>query len=117
VRLLLDAAFPEAAEGMSRPAYPVERWRGGDASDRELLEAADTRGFTGVVFVGTQVLARRDVVEAASRLALQLVVTTSEDPHNAQRDLGQHLAALAKESNPKRVAFVSSRGVAWEPLK
>ncbi len=116
MRLLLDAAFPEAAEGIGRPSFPVERWRGGDVSDRELLDAADSAGFTAVAFVGLQVLARTDVVEAARRLAIQLVVTTSDDPQNAERDLGQHLAALARGTDPAAVAYVSSRGVKWQPL-
>jgi hypothetical protein len=113
VRLLLDAAFPTAAEGLSRPGWTVERWSGGEISDIELVETADREGFTGLAFVGPAALARQDVLELAASRHLLLIVTSADDPFKAQRDLLEHLANIVKHPNRGPVVLVSSRGPSW----
>ncbi len=117
MRLLLDAAFPAAAEGLSRPGCSVERWTGGDVADRDLVEAADREGFTALAFVGSHALARQEVLALAAEHGLLVVVTTADDPFNAERDLREHLPSIVRQPSRAAIVQVSSRGADWHPLK
>jgi hypothetical protein len=56
------------------------------------------------------------VMQVAERRGLLVIVTTADDPFNAQRDLAEHLPSIAKNPTKGPVVQVSSRAPVWRPI-
>lgn len=116
-RLLLDSAFPEPTTGYSRPGIVLDRWHHEDLSDTQLVAAADKDGYQAVAFVGPEVLARDEVIDAAIRAGISLVITTAADPLRAQRDIVVHLPSVGKAAGRGRLVWVTAHGVRKRRLR
>ena len=97
MRLLLDQSFPESALAIAQFGRVVtERWTGDAIGDTELLQIAADRGFDAVVFLGRTILAEPSTLAVAVVRGIRVVVTSSEEPLKATRDIENHLSTVVR---------------------
>jgi hypothetical protein len=108
---LLDAAFPAGSDERGHSGVVLVRWDKGEETDVGLIQYAKTHDFDGVVFLGHDAVARTDVIEAASQLALTVVVVNTDFPNRAVRYLENNLSDLKQRGRGGQVLLVLANEV------
>jgi hypothetical protein len=109
--LLLDAAFPRGSEERGHSGVVLVRWERGDETDTGLIRFAKANSFDGIVFMGDDVLARSEVLEAARAAQITLVVVSSDYPNKAISNLENHLSDIKSRGRGSQVLIVASHEV------
>lgn len=113
MKLLLDSAFAASLLEHSTPLLAIEMAAHdtGEMSDAELVWFAVQEGFDAVALLGHYHLASHPLRAAAKEAGIALVLTYTEEPVEAERQIAGSLRALVEKIGPGRVLMVSSSGV------
>ena len=113
MRLLYDARLPRSLALEVDATLELERWMGGSVTDAELVQAAASGDFVGVILLDRDSLSQVEVRTAAQEAGVALIAVEADGPLEAKlrvlknssrlrRSLSQHdcLLVLANEVRP-----------------
>lgn len=109
MRLFVDQGFPASVPQYGTATVEFWRWTAGGISDEDLVAEAQLEGCQGVIFLGVRPLISRQLRDLAKSKGLWLAGTQTTNPFEAQRALGNNVAAIEKRAAPGLVHQILTR--------
>lgn len=94
MKLLYDATLPQSLERETPEWAELDRWKGRDEDDLEVIQAAANRGYRGVIFFDRDSLEQSAVREMAREKGVALVAVEAQDPLLGMRRILNNLRRL-----------------------
>jgi hypothetical protein len=111
MRLVVDAGFPQYVENFRIADLELVRWHAQPFTDLDLVRALDNEGFSGVIFLGSNVAEARDFVSQVSGLRPKVFLTYNTDPHDASMDIEHQMEEIRRAVPLPGIHMIYSRDV------
>ena len=96
MQLLYDSVLPQSLAIEARGTIGFHRWDGAEAVDTDLVRAAASRGYRGVVFLDRSSLDQPGLRTVAEQVGVALVAVDAGDPIEAKQRVLRNAPALRR---------------------
>lgn len=111
MRVLVDSTFPASTEGPQAGGHHIDRYKGPQLGDAELVAFGGIRGYDVVILLGTDALASSRLTASALDRAVLVAATASEEPDTAEIALKSNLGQLANHLGASNAVIIRKNAV------
>lgn len=116
MRLVVDAGFPQYVENFRLPDLELIRWREPSVSDLDFVRTVEREGFSGVIFLGTNVAQTEGFAAHVGALHIKVLLTHSTYPHEASMAIEHQLDEVRRVVREGGLHVIYARDVReWRP--
>jgi len=111
MRLILDEGFPQFVENYGIADLELIRWRNDPDGDIDFLRKVAREGFTGVIFLGMNVIGSKEFADELRAAKTKVFVTYNTDPFAASIDIANQLRSIRHFARTSGVHVIYAREV------